>query len=311
MGGKSGKQRCEWMLLSGGQGCRTIETAASPNPVGGNLIISVQKHGKAVSVGTVPDGSYYHSIVNSFYSLISFPTKNKATYLDILFQNKLGESIWYAQNPNPVPNSSYWTEISWMNVLAGHCEWGATPLDRLPSWCHSTSWFLKSSGFIKVHSSSLHCSHTQAPPWNPSGDFQTLSYSSHNASQRATRWKKLTTGFDMVLFGSWAWSRPEMIVHWTVEIQWIPQGQLPYDDLVPVFLLEKLTSGRISYVPLDRHRCHSIFSDKDDNEEKDTRRDDSSSSFDNSKSLVHSNSTTTTVRQRNPDFSLQQLQNKL
>jgi len=49
-----------------GQGCRTIETAASPNPVGGNLIISVQKHGKAVSVGTVPDGSYYHSIVNSF-----------------------------------------------------------------------------------------------------------------------------------------------------------------------------------------------------------------------------------------------------
>ena len=178
MGGKSGKQRCEWMLLSGGQGCGTIETAASPNPVGGNLIISVQKHGKAVSVGTVPDGSYYHSIVNSFYSLISFPTKNKATYLDILFQNKLGDSIWYAQNPNPVPNSSYWTGISWMNVLAGHCEWGATPLHRLPSWCHSTSWFLKSSGFIKVHSSSLHCSHTQAPPWNPSGDFQTLSYSS-------------------------------------------------------------------------------------------------------------------------------------
>jgi len=77
MGGKSGKQRCEWMLLSGGQGCGTIETAASPNPVGGNLIISVQKHGKAVSVGTVPDGSYYHSIVNSFYSLISFPTKTK------------------------------------------------------------------------------------------------------------------------------------------------------------------------------------------------------------------------------------------
>jgi len=43
MGGKSGKQRCEWMLLSGGQGCGTIEAAASPNPVGGNLIIIVQK----------------------------------------------------------------------------------------------------------------------------------------------------------------------------------------------------------------------------------------------------------------------------
>jgi len=43
MGGKSGKQRCEWMLLSGGQGRGTIEAAASPNPVGGNLIIIVQK----------------------------------------------------------------------------------------------------------------------------------------------------------------------------------------------------------------------------------------------------------------------------
>ena len=77
-----------------------------------------------------------------------------------------------------------------------------------------------------------------------------------------------------------------MIVHWTVEIQWILQGQLPYDDLVPVFLLEKLTSGRVSYVPLARHRDrgHSIFLDKDDNEEKDTSRDDSSSSsFDNNK----------------------------
>jgi len=55
MGRKKGKQRCEWMLLSGGQGCGTIEAAASPNPVGGNLIIIVQKHGKAVSVGAVPD----------------------------------------------------------------------------------------------------------------------------------------------------------------------------------------------------------------------------------------------------------------
>ena len=119
------------------------------------------------------------SLDSQFLLLVDqFSNKNKATYLDILFQNKLGDSIWYAQNPNPVPNSSYWTGISWMNVLAGHCEWGATPLHRLPSWCHSTSWFLKSSGFIKVHSSSLHCSHTQAPPWNPSGDFQTLSYSS-------------------------------------------------------------------------------------------------------------------------------------
>jgi len=78
MGGKSGKQRCEWMLLSGGQGCGTIEAAASPNPVGGNLIIILQEHGEAVGVGAVPDGSYCHWIVHSFYSLISFPTKNKA-----------------------------------------------------------------------------------------------------------------------------------------------------------------------------------------------------------------------------------------
>jgi len=55
MGRKRGKQRCELMLLSGGQGCGTIKAAASPNPVGGNLIIIVQKHGKAVSVGAVPD----------------------------------------------------------------------------------------------------------------------------------------------------------------------------------------------------------------------------------------------------------------
>ena len=39
--------------------------------------------------------------------------------------------------------------------------------------------------------------------------------------------------------------------------------------------------GRVNYLPLDRHRCHSIFSDKDNNEEKDTSRDDSS--FDNNK----------------------------
>jgi len=50
-----------------------------------------------------------------------------------------------------------------------------------------------------------------------------------------------------------------------------------------MFLLEKLTSGRVSYVPLARYRCHSIFSDKDDNKEKDTSRENSFSSFDNNK----------------------------
>jgi len=98
-------------MLSGGQGCGTIEAAALPNPVGGNLIIIVQKHSKAVSVEAVLDGSYYHWIVNSFYSLISFPTKNKTTYFDILLQNKSDESGWYAPNPHLVSNHSYWADI--------------------------------------------------------------------------------------------------------------------------------------------------------------------------------------------------------
>jgi len=38
--------------------------------------------------------------------------------------------------------------------------------------------------------------------------------------------------------------------------------------------------GRVNYLPLDRHRCHSIFLDKDKNKEKDMSRDDS---FDNNK----------------------------
>jgi len=75
VGRNSGKQRCDWILLSGGQDCGTIEVAVSPNPVGRNLIIIVQRYSKAVSVGTVLDSSYYHSIVNSFYLLIVFQQK--------------------------------------------------------------------------------------------------------------------------------------------------------------------------------------------------------------------------------------------
>jgi len=89
--GKNRKQHCEWMLLSDGQDHGTIKAAVPPNLVDRNLIIIIQKHSKAVSVGAVPDGNYYYWIVNFFYSLISFLKKNKAIRFDILFQNKSDE----------------------------------------------------------------------------------------------------------------------------------------------------------------------------------------------------------------------------
>ena len=98
-----------------------------------------------------------------------------------------------------------------------------------------------------------------------------------------------------------------MIVH-CKEIQWIPQGQLPYDD--PVLLGKELTLAELVMYPWIDTGVTQSFRIRTTTKEK-IRVEMTPPPLITTKPLAHSNSTTTTVRQRNPEFSLQQLENRL
>jgi len=139
-------------------------------------------------------------------------------------QYSLPEQIRRVQMVCPkskVPNYSDWAEISWRNVLAGHCEWDATPLDQLPCWCHSTS----SADFSSHQDSEKHTVRAYIAlirRLRPEVLREIFKHcpKAHNASQQETqlRWKRRS----WLLDSTWSYSdlelgpRPEMIVHWTV-----------------------------------------------------------------------------------------------
>ena len=63
--------------------------------------------------------------------------ENKATYF---WYSPPKQIRWVGTDGVPQVRTWYRNIHIWLrSVLTGYCEWGAIPLDRLPSWCHSTN----------------------------------------------------------------------------------------------------------------------------------------------------------------------------
>ena len=88
-----------------------------------------------------------------------------------------------------------------------------------------------------------------------------------------------------------------MYIEQCKKIQWIPQGQLPYDD--PVLLGKELTLAELVMYPWIDTGVTQSFRIRTKTKKK-IRVGMTPPPLITTKPLAHSNSTTTTVRQRNP-----------
>ena len=164
---------------------------------------------------------------------------------------------------------------------------------------------------MRAHSSSLHCSHTQALSWNPrfSNIVPQLTMPlnkrlSHVGRAEVDYWIRHGVIQILSLVSGLKW----LYIEECKEIQWIPQGQLPYDD--PVLLGKELTLAELVMYPWIDTGVTQSFRIRTTTKKK-IRVEMTPPPLITTKPLAHSNSTTTTVRQRNPNFALQQLQNRL